>query len=190
MAFVPLELRDLSGGVEEEQSTSFIEGGLKTLPGHPWTPPVIKHWSSYLSEMMASSAMIIQSYTDHRHQTSFECCSQHQSVDCWLLYKPLRHIDCNLVGGQRRRQGDVEEEQEEHHPACLQHQHSQRKHTSRGVFDVDSCTVVFTKLYLSDPASGYNKGQLILTQTVHAQCTRCQIGCSCSKNLPCTVHHV
>ena len=168
MAFVPLELRDLSGGVEEEQSTSFIEGGLKTLPGHPWTPPVIKHWSSYLSEMMASSAMIIQSYTDHRHQTSFECCSQHQSVDCWLLYKPLRHIDCNLVGGQRRRQGDVEEEQEEHHPACLQHQHSQRKHTSRGVFDVDSCTVVFTKLYLSDPASGYNKGQLILTQTVHA----------------------
>ena len=35
MAFVPLELRDLSGGVEEEQSTSFIEGGLKTLPGHP-----------------------------------------------------------------------------------------------------------------------------------------------------------
>ena len=32
---------------------------------------------------------------------------------------------------------------------------------------MDSCTVMFTKLYLSDPASGYNKGQLILTQTVH-----------------------
>ena len=119
---------------------------------------------------MASSAMIIQSYTDHQHQTSFECCSKHQSgdVDCWLLYKPLRHIDCNLVGGQRRRQGDVgqvgEEEQEELHPACLERQHSQRKHTSRGVLNVDSCTVMFTKLYLSDPASGYNKGQLILTK--------------------------
>ena len=31
--------------------------------------------------MMASSTMFIKSYTDHQNQTSFECCSQHQSAD-------------------------------------------------------------------------------------------------------------
>ena len=171
MAFVPLELRDLSGGVEEEQSTSFIEGGLKTLPGHPWTPHVIKHWSSYLSEMMASSAMFIKSCTDHQNQTSFECCSQHQSGDddcsknlsATLIVTSLEVsvVDKEMLGRLVRRN-------KKNIVQLVFNINIVKENIQVAVCSMWTVVLLCSKLYLSDPASGYNKGQLILTQTVHA----------------------